>query len=1609
MRMHLPGRILICLCAWAVCAPVGSAFGQDQTASDLLDTAHAKENATGVYPRDSAIALDRLALARRMEQLKEWGKSADLYQEILEKYPDRVVPAALDASPQFIQYTSVTESVRQSLCKWPAEGLDVYRGRYEATAGSILSSAEAGDRAKLHQIISMYFPTDAAKTAAIRLMDTYFEQGDYAAVVQIGRRLLAWHPNLVAERPMVLYRTAIAEKLSGDEPSAALRLDEIKKRFAQATGAVRGEDVVLADSLQGELASDTGIVRGAGGDSWLTFGGNESRDKLSSSSVKPGARLYSINLSEISWKWVSDPARRHDMEEQDRAQRKMGAGLGVMPAVDRGELFFQDNTSIYGIDLDSGLPLPGWATTHASEHGVYKLPTAVAALPAGQQLCVTINDKYVTAILGLGDDSPDGVSNGSFVVSSVYSVSDPQLVCLERQTGKELWRISMRGLPEAQSTLRGLQISGSPLIVGDNIYVVAHETKGQQFEDCHVLCFDVSNGQFRWESEIVSASNPITFNGDGQLVVSSPVSHIAYSGGRLFVVTGLGAAAALDAYDGAVQWLDIFRKGAPNLMQGNINMMRGGGMQQIGTSSDSTPPWVHNPAIVQDGKLFALPEASDSVFIYDTDSGRELKRINLSDLVQTGEQGKPDTLLAVDGDFMYLGGPAHVWQIPWQKYNHEDWSDGKLAAYWASVAGLVRGRSFVTADAIYMPTQDSLSRILRKTGQLEDTFPRNNWDLATEGPGNVLVTQDHLIVAGDRYLSVYTNLGLARIKLDQEVASAPADATPRLHYAEVMFASGQNNLADDKLNEAFALMGGAQRLQGGPIRDRAFNDVMTFAARLAEKNEEIPRINRLFDLAAAAAQSASQQVAYRIARAKFDRDHEQLVDAIELYQQILSDGAMRLVSQLDGQSGTASQAGIVAQQAIDSIISTSSAGRAAYAKFEAAAMEKFTSAYAANQPEQLLDVVHVYPNSQVARKSMEAAADVFEAKGNPRQAAEVLRKMLNTYKDHERAPLEEAMARDYLSMKKVDVAAARLTLAATESPDAKLHRPLVLPDGTTLKEMTLSEARNALNRYSVESSTNILPDLHLPVSQQREIYAKMNNSTLVNPFRKPSAETVIPNVAELVISPDGLGRNDRLIGWNPRVGLSVYRVGGGSAIFTNPDIQHFALGAAWVSGGLLAWSGKNVVLMDRDTGKNVWQKDISSLAPLDAVAVADPVPVARPPAAAGPQRVVIRVNGGVLIRQLNVPIDPTQVAPVVTPQPPNPSDDLANSPDEKIVQVRPMGDRIIIGTSNGRVLALENADGHVVWQTRVSNTAVDRLLVNDDFTVIRLQNPQSVDLIVLNSFSGELAGRKSFPMDMGAFPINLALAADGTLAYTTSDHLSLIDLFGVDIGDNGMEPKFTADAPAGNAQIFQNQTLPEQLLVHNGRVFAISDWGKSLRIFSLDTGKPWQFHSKEAQADVDAVLPTLSNNSANVTLHISGSYVYACGPQSLTGYQMDRPWIYWSSDLKTRPRGVFEQLLIGKDYLIALGHQRLALAISNKIPGHVDICGFNRAIVKHKGEPDREAGNYVYDTPVDDVAPNAAWQAFDGGIAYASGGSMHLLLGARDELPTTMPASGAAN
>src|SRR5688572_27272678 len=356
---------------------------------------YGRDATQGVYVRDSAVAVEKFALAERLEHLKEWDKSADVYMEILQGYTDRVVPSQVDADNKIYQYTSVAAAVQERLAKWPQDGLGVYRARYEDDAEAMLDAAH-DDPAQLHRVVALYFVTDSAKRAGVRLIDIYLESADFPAAAWLGDRLLGWHPTLDDDRPKVLFRTAIAYHLSGDDNGARAKLDELKQQFPAATGTVRGQEVKLAESLEAELKHKAPTQRVASSDSWPIAWGSPDRARVPAVSAAFGARLFSVEMAESMMR--SPIAARRQIEQMNDADRKSGAMTGVLPVVDRGEMFFQDNARVYAVSLESGTPLPGWAETYdGARNGQYA--TSAFSTPRGQQCTLTVTDDAVYAVM----------------------------------------------------------------------------------------------------------------------------------------------------------------------------------------------------------------------------------------------------------------------------------------------------------------------------------------------------------------------------------------------------------------------------------------------------------------------------------------------------------------------------------------------------------------------------------------------------------------------------------------------------------------------------------------------------------------------------------------------------------------------------------------------------------------------------------------------------------------------------------------------------------------------------------------------------------------------------------------------------------------------------------------------------------------------------------------------------------------------------------------------------------------------------------------------------------------------------------------------------------
>src|SRR2546421_5494406 len=174
--------------------------------------------------------------------------------------------------------------------------------------------------------------------------------------------------------------------------------------------------------------------------------------------------------------------------------------------------------------------------------------------------------------------------------------------------------------------------------------------------------------------------------GQPAMLSNDTVSHPAFASGRVFINTNLGAVAAIDAYSGATAWLTIYPRDDSNAIMRQRGLMGGGwgwGGVPMAASTDQSKPWEFNSVIVQDGKVFVLPNDGRHILIYDAGTGEEIKRIN-REIEFNNDTVKLTMLLGVTGDRLIVGGPrsgasyAKIFCLNWRTYTPNPNDERKL-------------------------------------------------------------------------------------------------------------------------------------------------------------------------------------------------------------------------------------------------------------------------------------------------------------------------------------------------------------------------------------------------------------------------------------------------------------------------------------------------------------------------------------------------------------------------------------------------------------------------------------------------------------------------------------------------------------------------------------------------------------------------------------------------------------------------------------------------------------------------------------------------------------------------------------------------------------------
>jgi hypothetical protein len=123
-------------------------------------------------------------------------------------------------------------------------------------------------------------------------------------------------------------------------------------------------------------------------------------------------------------------------------------------------------------------------------------------------------------------------------------------------------------------------------------------------------------------------------------------------------------------------------------------------------------------------------------------------------------------------------------------------------------------------------------------------------------------------------------------------------------------------------------------------------------------------------------------------------------------------------------------------------------------------------------------------------------------------------------------------------------------------------------------------------------------------------------------------------------------------------------------------------------------------------------------------------------------------------------------------------------------------------------------------------------------------------------------------------------------------------------------------------------------------------------------------------------------------------------PRRLAASRIDPPTANWDTGDDPTKATNYEQLLYGKDYLVMVDHPGQPLAVSNRAGSRLTLNFFVRSV---KGLADKEAGLLLFTYDLSILQDGFAIEPVEGGIAFFTGHTIQVLLGARDALANMPP------
>lgn len=452
-----------------------------------------------VYVDDSPRAR-QLLLQARDQARDNLGESVRLYQELLDDYGPRLLPAARDPD----LFLPVRATVLAELSA-DARLLERYCA---AEAAEAQRQLEAGLLETVAQSRSL---TGPGLEALLLLAQDDLESGSfYAAIGRLNEA--ARHTDLDARRAAhCWYMSGAASSFLGDRAGV--------EHAAAALEEMGADGQPLLEKLTALAAIDPPVVERG----------------VSSLDAAPPAELLDL-VSQPIWTLALPQTplgqRLSDTPGAEiggpRRLRESGALLTAAPTVAGSRVFVSEGSTVHGLERFTGRPLwPAYVerpAASAADQNSRQVADLNVVAAQGQTLVTITGHAYADAVR-----------------------SDRTIVCLEAETGRPRWESRIDQLSDLEE-FGGLFPHGAAVVGEGVVYALARKISPEMLTSCYLVALHLGDGRLRWARHVASS-------GAIRSRFARPFSTPLYHDGDLAVATAIGAVARVNGTTGEIRWL----------------------------------------------------------------------------------------------------------------------------------------------------------------------------------------------------------------------------------------------------------------------------------------------------------------------------------------------------------------------------------------------------------------------------------------------------------------------------------------------------------------------------------------------------------------------------------------------------------------------------------------------------------------------------------------------------------------------------------------------------------------------------------------------------------------------------------------------------------------------------------------------------------------------------------------------------------------------------------------------------------------------------------------------------------------------------------------------